>query len=58
MRLPGTGLTLPWQLVAAQDPGPMYLMGSGVSVAERAAQVKESKQAATKRAGREGWELW
>jgi hypothetical protein len=28
MRLPATGLTLPWQLVAAQEPGPMYLMGS------------------------------
>src|SRR5580704_14933835 len=28
MRLPATGLTLPWQLVAAQEPGPMYFTGS------------------------------
>src|SRR5580704_7450522 len=27
-RLPATGLTLPWQLVAAQEPGPMYFTGS------------------------------
>src|SRR5579885_1548316 len=27
MRLSGTGFTLPCQLVAAHDPGPMYLMG-------------------------------
>src|SRR3974390_3313725 len=33
IRLPATGLTLPWQLVAAHEPGPMYLIGSGVSVA-------------------------
>src|SRR5271170_44668 len=25
MRLLATGLTLPWQLVAAQEPGPTYL---------------------------------
>src|SRR5580692_10949318 len=28
MRLPATDLTLPWQLVAAQEPGPMYFTGS------------------------------
>src|SRR5213078_4753726 len=28
IRLPAMGLTLPWQLVAAHDPGPMYLTGS------------------------------
>src|SRR6202030_1514 len=28
MRLFATGFTLPWQLVAAQDPGPMYLCES------------------------------
>jgi NADH:ubiquinone oxidoreductase subunit E len=28
MRLPATGFTLPWQLVDAQDPGPMYLLES------------------------------
>src|SRR6202035_4870075 len=28
MRLSATGLTLPWQLVAAQEPGPMYLADS------------------------------
>src|SRR5882757_9683059 len=28
MRLPAMGFTLPWQLVAAQEPGPMYLLGS------------------------------
>jgi hypothetical protein len=36
----------------------MYLMGSGVSVAERVAPLKESRQAARKRAGRERWKLW
>jgi hypothetical protein len=30
------GFTLPWQLVAAHEPGPMYLMGSGVSTDEEA----------------------
>src|SRR6266481_2523724 len=28
MRLPVMGFTLPWQLVAAQEPGPMYLLNS------------------------------
>jgi len=28
MRLPAIGFTLPWQLVAAQEPGPMYFVGS------------------------------
>src|SRR5579864_4627039 len=28
MRLPATGLTLPWQLVAAHEPGPMYFTDS------------------------------
>src|SRR5229473_2250002 len=28
MRLPVMGFTLPWQLVAAQEPGPMYLLDS------------------------------
>src|SRR5256886_10122358 len=28
IRLPAMGFTLPWQLVAAQEPGPMYLMDS------------------------------
>lgn len=28
IRLPATGLTLPWQLVAAHEPGPMYLLVS------------------------------
>jgi hypothetical protein len=33
MRLPATGLTLPWQLVAAQEPGPMYFTGSAFASA-------------------------
>ena len=28
IRLPAMGFTLPWQLVAAHEPGPMYLIGS------------------------------
>src|SRR5216684_3700155 len=28
MRLSATGFTLPWQLVAAHDPGPIYFCGS------------------------------
>jgi hypothetical protein len=47
MRLPATGFTLPWQLVAAHEPGPMYLTGSGVS-AEEEAEV-EQKEMATAR---------
>jgi len=27
IRLPAIGFTLPWQLVAAHEPGPMYLLG-------------------------------
>src|SRR3989442_14658536 len=27
MRLPATGRTLPWQLVAAHEPGPIYFRG-------------------------------
>src|SRR5690242_2786610 len=43
MRLPGIGFTLPWQLVAAQDPGPMYLTGS-FSCARDKGGVRSSKQ--------------
>jgi hypothetical protein len=44
MRLPATGFTLPWQLVAAQEPGPMYFDGSGVSVeADRAGSRQKHK---------------
>ena len=42
------GFTLPWQLVAAQEPGPMYLIGSGVSTEEEAeAEQKKSGMART-----------
>jgi hypothetical protein len=34
MRLSATGFTLPWQLVAAQEPGPMYV-GESFSAAPR-----------------------
>src|SRR5580704_8112335 len=48
MRLPAMGFTLPWQLVAAQEPGPMYLIGSGVSADEEAeAEQKKSGMART-----------
>lgn len=39
MRLPATGFTLPWQLVAAQEPGPMYFTGSPFESAGLAAGV-------------------
>ena len=39
MRLPATGLTLPWQLVAAQEPGPMYFAGSPFESAGLAASA-------------------
>src|SRR4029077_7679537 len=32
MRLSETGFTLPWQLVAAQEPGPMYFCGSAMGL--------------------------
>ena len=46
MRLPATGFTLPWQLVAAQDPGPIYFPGSGVSVDAECAGSKQRHNAA------------
>ena len=51
MRLPATGFTLPWQLVAAQEPGPMYLDGSGVSVEADRAGNKQNDKTASIRAG-------
>lgn len=36
IRLPTTGVTLPWQLVAAQEPGPIYFCGCEESPAEAA----------------------
>jgi hypothetical protein len=51
MRLPATGFTLPWQLVAAQEPGPMYLDASGVSVEAERADSKQKHSAAKIRAG-------
>ena len=45
--LPATGLTLPWQLVAAQEPGPMYFTGSLPSFAE-VFPAGNSNSAATK----------
>ena len=41
MRLPITGLTLPWQLVAAQDPGPIYFTGSPLESGSSAAALAE-----------------
>src|SRR5580704_7067020 len=55
MRLPATGLTLPWQLVAAQAPGPMYLMGSLESLFAEAGTVETKKHAPRKSARRERW---
>jgi hypothetical protein len=51
MRLPATGFTLPWQLVAAQEPGPMYLDCSGVSVEADKAGSKQKDKTARIRAG-------
>lgn len=53
MRLPAIGLTLPWQLVAAQEPGPMYFTGSLVSVAGEPTVAKAQKRTAHKSGGRE-----
>src|SRR5580704_4960569 len=50
MRLPATGLTLPWQLVAAQEPGPMYFTGStfeSAGLAAVAATVSRGLEAAS-----------
>jgi len=47
------GFTLPWQLVAAQEPGPMYLIGSGVSVAAESAVTMQRKTHANRSARRE-----
>jgi hypothetical protein len=43
IRLPRTGLMLPWQLVAAQEPGPMYLPGS-FSAARRKDGIRRTEQ--------------
>ncbi len=51
MRLPATGFTLPWQLVAAQEPGPMYLDCSGVSLEAELAGIKQKHRAARIRTG-------
>jgi hypothetical protein len=37
MRLSATGFTLPWQLVAAHEPGPIYFCGSPLDFADCAA---------------------
>jgi len=34
IRLSATGFTLPWQLVAAQEPGPIYFCGSPADFAD------------------------
>jgi len=52
MRLPTTGFTLPWQLVAAQEPGPIYLAGSAVSVEAECTGSKQRHNAAKLRAVR------
>src|SRR5262245_27883337 len=50
MRLPAVGLTLPWQLVAAQEPGPIYLPGSFWARAEnRGASNKTQNTSAGQR---------
>src|SRR5437868_11677075 len=36
IRLPATGFTLPWQLVAAHDPGPIYFCCSALDFADSA----------------------
>jgi hypothetical protein len=54
MRLPATGLTLPWQLVAAQEPGPRYFCGSVVFVGGEPAAAKVLSSAAHKSA----WRAW
>src|SRR5882762_10777991 len=54
MRLSATGLTLPWQLVAAQEPGPIYFIGSAVGFFVSACSVpqkiasRENQAVATK----------
>src|SRR5882672_8438190 len=48
MRLSARGLTLPWQLVELQEPGPVYLLVSAGSPAARAARVTTKKIAPCK----------
>src|SRR5215469_14097673 len=43
-RLSATGLTLPWQLVAAQEPGPMYFCGSVAALGVCAAAESAIRQ--------------
>jgi hypothetical protein len=57
IRLPATGLTLPWQLVAEQEPGPMYLTGSLESV-EGEAAAEETRSRAAERSARRERRLW
>src|SRR5258707_15884577 len=54
MRLSATGFTLPWQLVAAQDPGPIYFCGSPPPFSVFAKGLKENakKDAQTRKAER------
>ena len=60
-RLPAIGFTLPWQLVAAQEPGPMYFMGSGVSAEEETEAEQQKNGMARTRASQRifnlGWIL-
>ena len=44
---PATGFTLPWQLVAAQARGPMYLTGSSASVSPECKFKGKTNSAAT-----------
>jgi hypothetical protein len=46
MRLSATGFTLPWQLVAAHEPGPIYFCGSLVDFADCAATANASARIA------------
>src|SRR6476660_9508353 len=43
MRLPAIGFTLPWQLVAAHDPGPMYFPVPSFSAARPAGSALPHK---------------
>jgi hypothetical protein len=55
MRLSATGFTLPWQLVAAQEPGPMYLGDSFSAAPTNVGNSHNASNAAHKPIPRAEW---
>jgi len=55
IRLSATGFTLPWQLVAAQEPGPMYLADSFSAAARKSGTPYNVSNAMHKPINRAEW---